>query len=566
MRDLDSCFDDFWAETLNFEPNWQQSLFRGEYLNAIQQLRLGIRQGGCGFTSSEMIAAPALYAALCYFTSWATVHNAITELEWLKAHVQGQLHLPYRHAEQNLNTAISQMQTDWGFQQADYAESQAPEEDAAVTSQESEEASSDMPPVADAAVTSQQSEEESTFVLPSVIGLAGDGWPFQKRPTQKAICKVIKRMNRARFANTLQQHDRHRLDGVARHTVPAGDPKSHLVPPGVSETDTLQQTPMGLYSLTCPYELSNHAIDTSLALQLGIPVPHVRFLREHVQDLQSMDPWGDKALNDSVHAANTRKTSHNRIAQELAAIATQAGISTTADEKKIPFSYDEADDSAPVHRRRGDVLTAGGLLRTNASHRWPTRFTRVILDVVLTHTFATATPTAARRCKLTTIALSETSKRSKYNDAYRVKGYAFAPAACNTWGQCGPDLLRFLWALADYAARNALGCPDPASLPLLPAVPGDAQAEERRQSAFKALRGRLFNDYRQRLLCVILEGATERVFGRTQALAAHPCYLQWQDAVRGLWQPVLRNVAPAPSPPLPSQPPAPLAPVSPPCV
>ena len=61
---------------------------------------------------------------------------------------------------------------------------------------------------------------------------------------------------------------------------------------------------------------------------------------------------------------------------------------------------------------------------------------------------------------------------------------------------------------------------------------------ERRISSFKALRGCLFHEYRQRLLCVILEGVTERVFGRTYALASQWRYLQWQKASRDLWQPV----------------------------
>ena len=49
---------------------------------------------------------------------------------------------------------------------------------------------------------------------------------------------------------------------------------------------------------------------------------------------------------------------------------------------------------------------------------------------------------------------------------------------------------------------------------------------------------RRISSFKQRLLCVILEGVTERVFGRTYALASQWRYLQWQKASRDLWQPV----------------------------
>ena len=47
-------------------------------------------------------------------------------------------------------------------------------------------------------------------------------------------------------------------------------------------------------------------------------------------------------------------------------------------------------------------------------------------------------------------------QRSLY---YRDQGFAFAPLVSNSLGQVGPDFLRFLWGLADDAARNSVHLP-----------------------------------------------------------------------------------------------------------
>jgi hypothetical protein len=46
---LDETFDKFWAEALQFPQNYNTSPFQREYSNAIAQIRLGIREGGCGY-------------------------------------------------------------------------------------------------------------------------------------------------------------------------------------------------------------------------------------------------------------------------------------------------------------------------------------------------------------------------------------------------------------------------------------------------------------------------------------------------------------------------------------
>ena len=90
---------------------------------------------------------------------------------------------------------------------------------------------------------------------------------------------------------------------------------------------------MGHFALTCPYELSNDC-----------------------KDYEDMDVWGDKAMNSSVHASNTRKSSHDAIVFELDSIARDGGITTISLEKNIPYR----DNTS---RKRGDLMTTiGGLV------------------------------------------------------------------------------------------------------------------------------------------------------------------------------------------------------------
>ena len=91
---------------------------------------------------------------------------------------------------------------------------------------------------------------------------------------------------------------------------------------------------MGLFALTCPYELSNEAILTSTAFLLGYPVPHARFLKEQVQGYETIDIWGDSLLNTSTHGAAAWKATHDNIAKEIASIATGGGVCTIAVEQK----------------------------------------------------------------------------------------------------------------------------------------------------------------------------------------------------------------------------------------
>ena len=83
---------------------------------------------------------------------------------------------------------------------------------------------------------------------------------------------------------------------------------------------------MRLFAITCPYELSDQAFCTSLALQLGTPIPHALYLQEHERGYSHKDSWGDDLLNKPGHASYLRKGTHNEIARQVAQQATAGGV------------------------------------------------------------------------------------------------------------------------------------------------------------------------------------------------------------------------------------------------
>ena len=73
-----------------------------------------------------------------------------------------------------------------------------------------------------------------------------------------------------------------------------------------------------------------------------------------------------------------------------------------------------------------------------------------LLDVQLGHIFATQ----GHVLKPQTLQSMERAKRAKYTDLYRARGFAFAPLVTNSWGVLGPDVPRFLWAVADHLCSS----------------------------------------------------------------------------------------------------------------
>ena len=218
---------------------------------------------------------------------------------------------------------------------------------------------------------------------------------------------------------------------------------------------------------------------------------------------------------------------------ELAALITGGGIRSTAVERHIPCLRNSD--------RRGDLMTQVGGLIPIFDRSQLARGSRLIMDVRIGHTFTTA-----HLIKKHSIRDMESAKRAKYRCQYQAQGYAFAPIVFNSWGETGPDALRLLWAVADHAARYHLAMPE-ADCHVLPhsslSSAQDAQVAEEQEETFKSLRGRLNNEYRQRMLVALYEGITERVHGRTYALSALQCYRDSMAAARAVWQPVFHPVS-----------------------
>ena len=122
---------------------------------------------------------------------------------------------------------------------------------------------------------------------------------------------------------------------------------------------------------------------------------------------------------------------------------------------------------------------------------------------------------------------------AKYKEKYNRLGFAFAPLVANSFGQLGSDLLRFLWLLANFAARNKT----PVPLLDLPDTQTTHNEEGAQKSAFKKLRSKIFIEFKQKLQTEIYEGITERVFGRTYSLQANPQYRQFFAMHRSIWTP-----------------------------
>jgi hypothetical protein len=78
------------------------------------------------------------------------------------------------------------------------------------------------------------------------------------------------------------------------------------------------------------------------------------------------------------------------------------------------------------------------------------------MDFTLRHVF-----TGGHVFKADVISEAEKAKRNKSSDLYQQRGFAFAPLVrvVTSLGVCGPDLLRFVWAVADHAVRYAFDLP-----------------------------------------------------------------------------------------------------------
>ena len=494
MTSLDGSFDAFLAHTLCFPTTYQAESPVIPYDKALKQARLGIKQGGCGMTSAAMIVPAALFAAISTFTLWLhdESHLPITRLPWLLDHTD-KYDLAFRHIHNSLETSSHILVDKWGIP------------------------------------TGDEPEGPMELCLPTVSNILL--WAENKLPTQFEITSEMKKKLRNDFIQTLSLSDKKRLEAVSFHTVPADSPDSAIGPSAQHPKNVLRQCSMGLFTLTCHQELSNQALLTSTALLLGYPIPHARFLKQHVQGYHEYDLWGDHLLNNSTHASRSRIISHDTVSHELARIASDGGIPTTAKQSEIPMADDESNC-------RGDLMTIlGGRIPLKPSSVFSAS-SLLIMDFTLCHVF-----TGGHSFKADVISNAEKLKRRKYTDLYQQRGFAFAPLVASSFGVCGPDLLRFLWAVADHAARYAYDLPLDVYLSLSqPSCDHDPVVDEKRKLSFKILRGRLYNEYRLRTLTAIYEAVTFRVFGRSFALNMCRFYREQLLVSRATWQPMFHSL------------------------
>ena len=64
---------------------------------------------------------------------------------------------------------------------------------------------------------------------------------------------------------------------------------------------------------------------------------HAPFLKLQGGQYAHIDIRGAFLLNDSAHAEDTRKLTHNKLARELTKIGNECGISTTCNESKLQY-------------------------------------------------------------------------------------------------------------------------------------------------------------------------------------------------------------------------------------
>ena len=98
-------------------------------------------------------------------------------------------------------------------------------------------------------------------------------WP------QHIITTRMKEKNKEILVSSLDTDNAYRLAQVSQNTCLTRSSTSDIQPALSHDSNFLRHCPMGHFSLTCPFELSNAAIHTSTALLLGYPVPHARYLQ-----------------------------------------------------------------------------------------------------------------------------------------------------------------------------------------------------------------------------------------------------------------------------------------------
>mmetsp|Transcript_52383 Transcript_52383/g.109281 ORF Transcript_52383/g.109281 Transcript_52383/m.109281 type:complete len:515 (-) Transcript_52383:93-1637(-) len=451
------------------------------YLQALQQIRLGIRDGGCGCYNNKHIIHAAYYSSVADTIRWLHAHPL--NPSWLKNSLSQTL-------TTMIQPSIDSLHQTWNLPIA-----------------------TTCPP--------QEIRNKADLPLSIPSPQCIPHWPQHLFPTQGDFGRHIKAQIKANFFSGLPKAQQARVKAVGRHHL-ITHRTSHLSP-NIATRPQLWQCSTSLFSLTSFYELSNEAFLTSTSLLLGIPIPHAIYLQATQPEYAKSDIWADSLLNKSKHAAETRKTTHTKFAQELTRIASECGIPTTCNESRLPYR-DEGQTQKT--RKRADLMTlTGGVIPTNFRFDF-TSNTRLIMDVTIGHTFD-----LAHHFKAKTLQTMEASKRRKYARHYMRQRMAFAPMVANTLGQCGPDLLQFLWTLADHHAKLNLGF----------STDNTSSLSSQQEADYRKIRGQKYHEIRLRILTCLFESVATRVFGKTFDLTCSANYYRWLNQKRHDWIPFLPN-------------------------
>ena len=140
---------------------------------------------------------------------------------------------------------------------------------------------------------------------------------------------------------------------------------------------------------------------------------------------------------------------HNRLAFCLSNLAARAGLASSALQSDVPVAEEDT-------YRQGEMVTSVTGLRVSSSFTY--RFfsqAQLITDVMITHPY-----TRTHAFKPNSLRDVEALKNRLYFSSYQTRGMAFAPLACNSFGQQAPEMLRYQWIVADRAAQRVVSLPD----------------------------------------------------------------------------------------------------------
>ena len=190
---LDQSFDAFYALLLSFQKDYASGEYAGQYKNALQQIRLRLKNGGFGATSSNSIASAASYSALADFARWVEKHSDLKLVKWLQDHVQANPELGFAYLNDRLTEAMAALDRDWSIKAEDITGEPPADEE----------------PDPDAAIT-----------LPTIkcLLLTEPKWT-----SQEFISNHVQKTLRKRLFNDLDQTGQQRLQAVSHHTSPLAD-------------------------------------------------------------------------------------------------------------------------------------------------------------------------------------------------------------------------------------------------------------------------------------------------------------------------------------------------------